>query len=181
MDRKWGELNIESKILLSSLKVHPTKQPQASPSDPPRCKWYGALDGCFHHFWQCPAFQKAREKAWDSVPGARVLVQEEALPACQSQHCWGMRPGQRHILRQKLLSLQDTCREHQPVGPAMGELHLFTDGSCMLPTNPKPLHNRSFDGFVSFPRDSPLLGIVSPFLVKHPNVLNPKPSKKGQL
>ena len=105
-------------------------------ADSPQCKWCSQRDSCYHRIWQCPHFAATRAEVFARHPGSHGLVQPECLPECQACHAWPCEPPELRSLWRRLSEIPDTCHVHQYFSAA-NEVHLFTDGSCLLPRVPQ--------------------------------------------
>ena len=94
------------------------------------CVRCGMLDSTWHRLWDCSATQPLR----DSLP-VDFLAAVPSLPAVVVEHGWTWRP----CLADAWLRYLDTLPsdvDFQPCGPLPAVLDVFTDGSCLFPTNP---------------------------------------------
>ena len=108
------------------LDLHKDKEARGKNS---RCSFCQATDSFYHRVWECKEFSSARaEFPWPD------LVQ--TLPKCLINHGWPVIPDSWTDFVQILEGLPVF-----PVDPARlpksAELDLFTDGSCLYPTDPK--------------------------------------------
>ena len=100
-----------------------------------QCPWcrnptMPVIDSVFHRHWCCPHFQSSRNEI-----EAEVFSCLSELPECSLNHAWCVKsPLEREFLH-LLTELPDLSREFHPVVSSDGPLHLFTDGSCIYPTN----------------------------------------------
>ena len=90
-----------------------------------------------------------------AFPGAGGLPSSMSGPAA-----WAIRPADRYVLWRKLLALDDMCNVHQPLGCLGRRLHVFSDGSCLLPTDSE-LRLASWAVTLAVPVGSPACIIAS--------------------
>ena len=97
----------------------------------PFCRFCGAVDGVRHRVWECPGLESAREQAL--TPGTPDLA---FLPECQLLHAWAMRPAKQFELWRALSILPGSIPPFEMPAPRCA-YDLFTDGTCLLPTQPQ--------------------------------------------
>ena len=95
------------------------------------CVCCGAPDSFFHRVWQCPYFVDCRE----SFPFTHLLP---LMPSCLSCHGWPIKSAAFERLQVLLCQPQPEFRNMKlPPELDTGVIHLFTDGACACPTEPK--------------------------------------------
>eukprot|EP00435_Cladocopium_sp_Y103_P022951 s31_g5.t1 len=96
----------------------------------PNCIHCGSPDSVQHRLWFCPASQQLR----DQLPMDFVL-HKDSLPLLLLEHGWTLRSPLATSWFQYLAALPVSVGFH-PVPCPGGILDLFTDGSCLYPTQP---------------------------------------------
>ena len=95
------------------------------------CVCCGAPDSFFHRIWQCPYFEDCRE----NFPYHNLLPM---LPQCLSCHGWPIKSAAVEHLQQWFHQPAPDFRNLMlPPGLITGTIHLFTDGACACPAEPK--------------------------------------------
>ena len=110
-------------------KVHATGR--VCSKECPFCK---EEDSILHRRFACPHFQDIRNQV-----STEVFQQLPTLPDCTVQHGWICSPPELVLFRHALMQLPDLTSEFScapPIAP-FGVLHLFVDGSCICPNNPR--------------------------------------------
>ena len=96
------------------------------------CPYCGGSDGFAHRLWQCSHFDSCRVGIDPAIMDAI-----HSLPSCSRNHGWAIRSPSFVALAKKLIHLPSNPVVHNKVvPPAIGPLHLFTDGTCREPTEP---------------------------------------------
>lgn len=95
-----------------------------------RCDDHPVVDSTFHRHWCCPRFQASR----DNIPTEFFTCIEE-LPECCINHAWCTKSPVERMFLQLLTTLPDLSHDFFPVSLPDGPLHMFTDGSCIMPAN----------------------------------------------
>eukprot|EP00438_Fugacium_kawagutii_P017138 Skav217501 [mRNA] locus=scaffold1908:258586:268404:+ [translate_table: standard] len=95
--------------------------------DSGQCPWCPHQDSVYHRHFECPALEHCRTTPVDT----------SALPPCTLNHGWFQEPAAVPSLRTHLCQLPDTSCEWALSTPDMAVLHLFTDGSCLEPREPR--------------------------------------------
>ena len=101
-----------------------------SEADTPECPFCGDRDGIDHRLRFCPYFSEERRACPSSV-----LDRLGDLPSCQALHAWALLPQSLLELQTSLAEIHDNFDVFEPY-PAHEQVDLFTDGSCMVPTEP---------------------------------------------
>ena len=96
-----------------------------------KCPWCADKDGVYHHNWVCPHFHKCRQH----VP-ADLMYEILQEPPCFHLRAWVVESPDHALLRRLMHKLPDTMSDHVHSPTDLGELHLFTDGSCLTPAQP---------------------------------------------
>eukprot|EP00438_Fugacium_kawagutii_P011926 Skav206742 [mRNA] locus=scaffold1022:52439:55489:- [translate_table: standard] len=95
------------------------------------CVFCGAEDSQYHRHWECKVLESARA----SCP-ADIREAIPSLPISTTAHGWIPIPHTYHAFRQALALVPDTSSQHEVVSADEPVLDLFTDGTCLAPTEP---------------------------------------------
>ena len=99
-------------------------------AETPACRWCGEEDSVLHRVWQCPATEHLRAE----IP-LELRKEIEKEPECTQHHAWFCEPEQAALFRKALQGIRP-YQTVQWVSPDLPEtLHLFTDGSCLAPSD----------------------------------------------
>ena len=94
-----------------------------------QCPFCECTDSRFHRFWECPQFEHLR--CGFSSHERALLV---SMPEILTCYGWSIRP---YTFHEWLICLHDIPLPAEiPLRPCSGDMHLFTDGTCMNPTFP---------------------------------------------
>eukprot|EP00435_Cladocopium_sp_Y103_P061896 s5_g23.t1 len=95
-----------------------------------KCKFCGAEDSQVHRHWHCEFFASCR---------SHLTQQQIALildmPVVVSTHGWIPEPPSLHQFREACLNLSDETADFVYPSRLEQHVHLFTDGSCLSPSN----------------------------------------------
>eukprot|EP00435_Cladocopium_sp_Y103_P073065 s548_g42.t1 len=95
-----------------------------------RCRFCQQPDSQLHRHWHCPFFQSCR--AHLTQDQIQVILD---LPAVVANHGWMPTPPSLVKFRQACMSLPDETAVFEWSSLPDTEIHMFTDGSCLTPTN----------------------------------------------
>ena len=126
MDRVYLQCGLDGTMYTNRGKQH-WQGEQAN-----QCPFCQQQDGFEHRLWHCKHFEQCRVGIDQST-----LESIRQLPSCSRNHGWAIRPPSSVHLATALLDLPSEPIIHNPVvPPTSGPMHLFTDGTCCLPTEP---------------------------------------------
>ena len=126
MDRVYLQCGLDGTMYTNRGKQH-WQGDQAN-----SCPFCSLQDGFEHRLWHCKHFDKCRVGI-----DTDTLEAIQQLPSCSRNHGWAIRPPSCVALAKALLELPTTpIISNRVVPPQQGPLHLFTDGTCHLPTEP---------------------------------------------
>lgn len=99
-----------------------------------QCPFCQEEDSIIHRHYSCAYFQTLR----NNVPREVFQVLSE-MPDCTIQHGWICSPPELVLFRQALMDLPDLTNDFSCGLPHIpsGVIHLFVDGSCLCPNNPR--------------------------------------------
>ena len=95
------------------------------------CKFCGAPDGVRHRLWHCDHFASCRSVVGPELPAPGLIPNAQALRG------WVLRPARQMDLWRLLACLPDQTLMFAPPVVVESPMHLFTDGSCLLPDCPQ--------------------------------------------
>ena len=101
-----------------------------SETDTPDCPFCGDRDSIDHRLRSCSFFSQERRACPSSV-----LDRLGDLPPCQVLHAWALLPQSLRELQSSLAELHDNFDVFERCS-GQEQVDLFTDGSCMVPTEP---------------------------------------------
>eukprot|EP00438_Fugacium_kawagutii_P029229 Skav229564 [mRNA] locus=scaffold568:553802:558148:+ [translate_table: standard] len=96
--------------------------------DSPQCPWCQAEDSVHHRHFECPGTRHLQ---------AEPIPEFDTLPACTRNHGWFVQPPAILAFQKELCQLPDTTKQWEVAPPPTDVLHLFTDGGCIKPTEPR--------------------------------------------
>ena len=106
------------------------KHAKSGYAESPKCRWCDQVDSVEHRMWKCPATCHLRSQC---PQGLEDELRKE--PQCTQQHAWFCEPPEGLQFREALQQIP----QYQQVpweSPELPEtLHLFTDGSCLAPSD----------------------------------------------
>lgn len=128
-----------------------------------QCPFCEEEDSLIHRHFSCPHFQSLR----NNIP-QEVFHMLGDMPDCTLQHGWICSPPELVLFRQAMMELPDLTNDFSCGSPPTpsGVIHLFVDGSCLCPNNPRcrvaswgvPVANLSEDTFEQVAR-GPVVGL----------------------
>ena len=96
-----------------------------------RCTYCGAVDSPYHRVWICPHFSSCRTRC-------RFLPLIPHLDPCLTCHGWPIVPAAWYDLARLFVAVPDVeVSVKWPVLPPDHVFHLFVDGACHFPAEPK--------------------------------------------
>lgn len=126
MDRVYLQCGLDGTMYTNRGKQH-WQGEQAN-----QCPFCQQQDGFEHRLWHCKHFEQCRVGIDQST-----LESIRQLPSCSRNHGWAIRPPSSVHLATALIDLPSEPIILNPVvPPKSGPMHLFTDGTCCLPTEP---------------------------------------------
>ena len=100
------------------------------PTASSKCRFCQEEDSQTHRHWLCPFFASCRSHL--SEEQIRLILE---LPPVVPNHAWLPEPPNLRLFRKACLEIPDESQEFAWPSNFEDHLHLFTDGSCLAPTN----------------------------------------------
>ena len=98
------------------------------------CPFCSEEDSLIHRHYSCPFFQTLRNNV-----STEVFQTLHDMPDCTIQHGWICSPPELVLFRKALMDLPDLTNDFSFAPPPAenGIVHLFVDGSCLCPNQPR--------------------------------------------
>ena len=122
------------------------------PGGSTQCPFCECTDSRFHRFWECPQLEQLR---CGFSPHERELL--VTMPEVFTCYGWSIRPYTSHEWLERLHHVPMPVEF--PLEPCSGDLHLFTDGTCMNPIVPS-CRVAAWAVLQAAPEDSSLCDVV---------------------
>ena len=97
-----------------------------------KCPWCDSADSIHHRHWECQFFQDCR----DAFP-QRQFAQLDTLDPCTLEHGWFPRSPAYAKFQTLLINTPDLSHTFTSASLPSENVHLFTDGSCVVPSIPE--------------------------------------------
>ena len=95
-----------------------------------QCPFCDGQDSLLHRHWECPYFADLRSQL-----SSTILEQQHAWPECMRLRGWAVQSPDAVEFLRHLYRIPDTAGEFEQFAPPPGDVHIFTDGSCLAPVD----------------------------------------------